>query len=83
MADAEAAPKPRRTRKAAEPTGALGITCTWAAVCDAARAHAGLVSRVFHPEPQGELVELRDGINAGVAVGEPGYQLSSGELVRL
>lgn len=41
------------------------------------------VSRVFHPEPQGELMALPNGSNAQVLVGEPAYQLTSGEIVAL
>jgi hypothetical protein len=47
------------------------------------KAEARMVSCVFHPEPDGELFDLGSGINARVAVGEAGYQLSSGEIVKL
>lgn len=51
-------------------------------VMDAARAEKRLVSRAFYPEPRAEF-ELFDGIFAAVALGEPGYQLSSGEMITL
>lgn len=50
---------------------------------DAARAETRLVSRCFYPEPRSALLELGAGINAAVVIGEPGYQLSSGEIITL
>lgn len=54
----------------------------WLAVMDAARAESRLVSRAFYPEPRTEF-ELGNGIFAAAALGEPGYQLSSGETITL
>lgn len=48
---------------------------------EAARKAPGLVARVWHPEAVGELLDLRHGVNAEVLVGNPAYQLSSGEIV--
>lgn len=39
------------------------------------------VTRVFYPVVHSELLPLRDGSNAAVVEGEPGYQLSTGEII--
>lgn len=39
------------------------------------------VTRVFHPEPPVELIELANGTNAQVVVGDAGYQITTGELI--
>lgn len=49
----------------------------------AARAENRQVTRVFYPVVDGELLQLPNGTNAVLEVGEPGYQLSSGELIPL
>jgi hypothetical protein len=52
-------------------------------VIDAARAEDRLVTRVFHPSPDGELLHLRDGMHAVVEVGPAGYQVTTGETIAL
>ena len=44
-------------------------------------ADARQVTRVFHPEPVGALLQLSNGTNAVLAVGEPGYQITTGEVI--
>jgi hypothetical protein len=41
------------------------------------------VTRAFHPEPEGDLLPLPNGSNAEVLVGEPAYQVTSGEIVAI
>jgi hypothetical protein len=52
-------------------------------VIEAVRAEERQVTRVWHPEPEGELLHLKDGVHAEVLVGDPAYQISSGETVAL
>lgn len=47
----------------------------------AVQAEARQVTRVSHPEPLGELLPLPNGTNAVLAVGEPGYTLTTGEFI--
>jgi len=49
----------------------------------AARAESRLATRVWFPEDRGELLDLGNGINAQILVGEPAYQVTSGEIVAL
>lgn len=49
----------------------------------AVQAEKRRVTHVFHPEPAHDLLHLGQGIHARVAVGEPSYQLDSGETVAL
>lgn len=49
----------------------------------AARAEKRHVVRVWHPEAEGDLLDLGSGINADIQVGDPAYQLTSGEIVAL
>lgn len=54
----------------------------WRGLVDAVNAHSGIVSTAWHPEPKSELI----GTNASdvrVLVGEPAYQLSTGEIIAL
>lgn len=41
------------------------------------------ISRVFHPEPEGDLLMLANGSNAQVLKGEAAYQLTTGELIAI
>lgn len=47
------------------------------------RAEKRLVTRVWHPEAKGELLDLGAGVNAEILTGDPAYQLTSGEIVAL
>jgi hypothetical protein len=38
---------------------------------------------VFHPEPEGDLLHLANGVHAHVETGPAAYQLSSGEIINL
>lgn len=49
----------------------------------AARKDGRLVTRVWFPEPRGDLLDIGNGINAQVLVGDPAYQVTSGEIVAL
>lgn len=49
----------------------------------AARADERLVTRVFHPAPDGTLLHLHDGVHAVVEVGPAGYQVTDGGLISL
>lgn len=49
----------------------------------AAQAESRQVTRVFYPEVSGELLPLPNGTNAALAVGEPGYQITSGEIIAI
>mgnify|MGYP003575122164 CR=1 FL=1 len=55
----------------------------WLDVIEAARKDSRLVSRVWFPEPRGDLVDMGNSINAAVLIGEPAYQVSSGEIVAI
>jgi hypothetical protein len=55
----------------------------WLGVIEAVRAEERQVTRVWHPEPEGALLHLKDGVHAEVLIGEPAYQVSSGETVAL
>lgn len=50
---------------------------------DAARGESRLVTRVWYPEQRHALLDLGNGINAEVLIGDPAYQLTSGEIVAL
>jgi hypothetical protein len=39
------------------------------------------VVRCWHPEPEGELFQLPNGVNIEVKQGAAAYQISSGEVV--
>lgn len=49
----------------------------------AARADSRMATRVWFPEDRGEHFELNNGIFCAVLMGEPAYQVSSGEIVAL
>lgn len=49
----------------------------------AARSDARLATRVWFPEDRGAHFELNNGVNCAVLIGEPAYQVSSGEIVAL
>jgi hypothetical protein len=49
----------------------------------AALAEPRHVVRLWHPAAEGELLDLGNGINAEIQVGDPAYQLTSGEIVAL
>jgi hypothetical protein len=53
----------------------------WLTVIDAARSDARLATRIWYPDPRGDLFDLGAGVNAHVFIGEPAYQVSSGEIV--
>jgi hypothetical protein len=55
----------------------------WLDVIEAARADARLATRVWYPEPRGELLDIGNGINAVVLIGAPAYQVSTGEIVNI
>jgi hypothetical protein len=50
---------------------------------EAARNDARLATRVWFPEDRGAHFELNNGVNCAVLIGEPAYQVSSGEIVAL
>lgn len=50
---------------------------------EAARADSRLATRVWFPEDRGTHFELNNGVNCAVLIGEPAYQVSSGEIVAL
>lgn len=50
---------------------------------DAARKDIRLATRIWFPEPRGDLFDLGNGINAAILVGAPAYQVSSGEIVAI
>lgn len=47
------------------------------------RAEKRLVTRIWHPTPEGELFDLGQGVSAQVLMGDPAYQVTSGEIVAL
>lgn len=47
------------------------------------RGHAELATRCWYPQDHGPLFEVRAGINVEVLIGEPAFQLTSGEIVTL
>lgn len=49
----------------------------------AAKADKRLVACLFHPDAAVGLQDMGDGVNANVLVGNPAYQLTSGEIVAL
>jgi hypothetical protein len=55
----------------------------WLDVITAARADARLTTRIWYPEPRGDLLDIGNGINAQVLIGAPAYQVSSGEIVAI
>lgn len=42
-----------------------------------------MATRVWYPEARTAYFELNDGIHCAVLIGEPAYQVSSGEIVAL
>ncbi len=50
---------------------------------DAARAEKRTVTAMFYPEEREPLFDLGAGVNARTAIGDPGYQVSDGEIVTL
>lgn len=48
---------------------------------DAARADKRLAVRLWYPEDRGDILHLDNGIHAEVLIGNPAYQVSSGEIV--
>lgn len=58
-----------------------GAPPDWLTVLEAARADKRLATRVWFPEPRGDLVDVGNSINAAVLIGAPAYQVSSGEIV--
>lgn len=55
----------------------------WLDVIEAARNDARLVSRVWYPDPRGDLLDLGNGINAAVLIGAPAYQVSTGDIIAI
>jgi len=55
----------------------------WLDVIDAARADARLATRVWYPDPRGDLLDLGNGINAEVLIGAPAYQVSTGDIIAI
>ncbi|HEX7644846.1 MAG TPA: hypothetical protein VF472_21810 [Burkholderiaceae bacterium] len=49
----------------------------------AVKAERAQVSRCWHPEAPIELIDLGRDLRARVLVGEPAYQLSSGEIIKV
>lgn len=49
----------------------------------AARAEPRLVTRVFHPAPEEDLLHLDNGVYAHVETGPAAYQLTTGDIVEL
>ena len=47
------------------------------------RAEKRLVTRIWHPEAVGDLFDIGNGVNAVVVVGDPAYQVTSGDIVAL
>lgn len=41
------------------------------------------VVRCWHPAPQGDLAQLKNGSNVEVSAGEAAYQLTTGEIIAL
>lgn len=50
---------------------------------DASRAETRIVTRMWYPERRPALFNLGNGINAEVLIGDPAYQVTSGEIVAL
>ena len=46
------------------------------------RGESRQIARVWHPDPLAALVPLKNGSNAEVLIGEPAYQLVTGEIVK-
>lgn len=57
--------------------------CDWLDVITAARKDVRLATRIWYPEPRGDLFGLGNGINAEVLIGAPAYQVSSGEIIAI
>lgn len=55
----------------------------WADLTEAVRAEKAQVSRAWHPAPEGQVIELKNGSNAAVEVGAPAYQLTTGDIITL
>jgi len=64
-------------------TRPAGQVCDWLDVIEPARKDARLTTRIWYPEPRGDLFDLGNGINAQVLIGSPAYQVSSGEIVAI
>jgi hypothetical protein len=45
------------------------------------RAEKRQVVRCWYPEARGDLFELGNGVHAEVLIGNPAYQVSSGDIV--
>lgn len=41
------------------------------------------MTRVWYPEPRGDLLDMGNGINAAVHIGAPAYQVSTGETIAI
>lgn len=74
---------PSEKNKRGRPRKDLSANIDWLTVMDAARADKRLAVRVWYPEARGELLHLDNGIHAEVLIGNPAYQVSSGEIVAL
>lgn len=49
----------------------------------AVRGEARTVTRCWHPEAEPGLIDTGNGVMAEILVGNPAYQVSSGEIVAL
>jgi len=50
---------------------------------ETARADKRRAVRVWYPEPRGDILHLNNGVMAEVLIGNPAYQVSSGDIVAL
>lgn len=55
----------------------------WLELIDAVKAESRLITRIWHPEATVALHDLGHGVNAQVLVGDPAYQVTTGEIVSL
>lgn len=53
----------------------------WAELSSAAHAEARQVVRLWHPDAEGSLFHLKNGVNAEVFTGPAAYQVSDGTIV--
>jgi hypothetical protein len=62
---------------------AKGQGINWLGLMEVIKAEKRMVVRCWHPEPQSQVGEWKDGINFEVKQGAPAYQLTTGEIVSL
>lgn len=68
---------------AQEDDAAEGQGIDWLGLMALVHEEKQQIVRCWHPEPKGELAQLKNGSNIEVLVGETAYQLTTGEIIAL